>query len=193
MVRTLVCLLLSWALSAHAGQVFCRISTGGVGVPTYSETISVTDAGLPGLVFVGMTDPGQQWAQVLNLDSTWSAYQGGLYPPFARYDAGLPASQNVMVPLPVSDGTTGAIAGWSIYVGYGSLSLQSQQQIADRRAFLNQNKAKMVANGTWSTEYDSDDRMKWALVQQDLTKNNKYHLSLTVPYMDCNPPRGGGG
>ena len=185
--------LMIWSAQGWAGQVFCSPGAGGVPVPTYSETIQISQSGMPGLVWVGATDSGQQWAEVLTLNNTWNSYNGGLYPPFARYDSGLPSSVNVLAPLPVTDGTTGSIVGWTIYVGFGMLSAQAQQEVQARRAFLNQNQAAMIANGTWNSAYASDDQEKWALAQQDLTQNQRYWVSTTVPYINCNPPTQGGG
>ncbi|WP_207002665.1 hypothetical protein [Trinickia mobilis] len=162
-------------------------------VPVYSETITIPEAGQPGLVFVGMYNPAKTQADYLAQSGAWGTYQGGLYPPYGRYDAGLPGSVQVLVPLPGNDGTTNAVLGWTMYVGYGVLTPDAQAQVQARRSALNSMRAQRIAAGTWNAAYDSDDQFKWSLVQKDLTDNGKYHLSLVIPPLNCNPPDTGGG
>jgi hypothetical protein len=174
--------------TAHAGQVSCVQYQ-----PQYSETIQIPVAGQPGLVWVAARDADEKFAYFLTPTTGWTQYTGGLYPFYNRYDAGLPASLDIKSILPNTDGSTLTEQGWSIYVGYGTLTLDAQGLVQARREALNEMKPDRVAAGTWSTNYDSDDQFKWSLVQKNMTDNNQIQTSVaTMPLLYCAPLPSGG-
>ncbi|MCD5327927.1 hypothetical protein ACFFU8_09165 [Chromobacterium piscinae] len=157
--------------------------------PVIQDAVAVNEPGQPGLVFVGMHSPDQRTAYFLNLQGGWDAYQGGLYQPAARYDAGLPSSYPLTRYLPGTPSyTSAAFQGWTIYLGYGVLTPKAQGMVKTRRDALNQLRPERVAQGKWNPEYDSDDRFKLSLIQKDLMDNQKYVKSMVIPYLDCSPP-----
>jgi hypothetical protein len=175
---------------ANAGQFVCA-NDGSV---HYKDVVAVDEAGLPGLIWVGMHNPAKTAAYLLDLQGGWDAYNGGLLSPAGRYDNGLPGTLVIDVALPPGStpGTTDAYVGWQIYEGHGVLTQKSIQQVAQRRQALDAIKPSRVAAGTWPASYDSDDQIKWSLVQKDMTDNGKYVLAMTVPAINCAPMDGGG-
>ncbi|MFX1767967.1 hypothetical protein PWP93_36470 [Paraburkholderia sp. A1RI-2L] len=172
-----------------AAQLVCM----GDGSIHLRDTVIISEPGQPGLVWVGMHNPDKTAAYLLNLQGGWDAYNGGLYSPAGRYDNGLPATMNLDVPLPpgASFGSTDAFVGWQVYEGHGVYTPLAQSQVALRRATLNALKPSRVAAGTWNPAYDSDDEIKWTLVQKDMTDNSKYADVLSIPYVNCTPPGSG--
>ncbi|MCW3587400.1 hypothetical protein [Burkholderia cenocepacia] len=156
------------------------------GTVHYKHKVVVNEAGQPGLIWVGMHNPGKTAAYLLDQHGQWQKYDGGLLPPAGRFDGGLPATMDVDVQLPEPGPSTNWFVGWEIYEGYGVYTKASQDKVATRRAILNEVKPSRVAEGKWSPEYDSDDRFKWALVQKDMTDNGKYVQVVTIPLIDCN-------
>ena len=61
--------------------------------------------------------------------------------------------------------------------------------VAQRRAMLNSVRAQRIAAGTWSADYETDDRYIWSLIQGDMVNNNKFGAVITVPFIDCTPPQ----
>ena len=186
-----------WAVAAQASAVASLSCSGTQPVVTISFSAGA-DAGKPGLLWVGALDQSQTIGAVMTLSGAWATYEGGLYPPARRFDAGLPQGATLTVPVPPPAGyasttNTAHLVGYSIYVGHGALTAAAQQQIAARRAFLNSVKAQRVAAGTWSAEYDSDDRFAWSLVQKDMVDGGKWAAALTIPSIECDPFHGGRG
>lgn len=144
------------------------------------------DVGVPGLFWLGVLTPDQRDGAVLT-DQGWSAYHGGLYPFQARYDGGLPGVISLTVAFPGSELTTAGFVGYGVYVGHGAYTAQAMQAVASRRAALDRVRAKLIAAGTWSAEYDSDDRYIWSLVQKNMMDSQKYGSVMTVPFIDCTP------
>lgn len=163
-----------------------KLVCGMDGTVHFKDTVQVNEPGQPGLVWVGMHNPDKTAAYLLTLQGSWVQYDGGLLQPAGRYDGGLPAAFNVDVALPRPFASTGDFVGWQIYEGHGVYTKDAQDKVATRRSILNEVKPSRVAAGTWNAEYDSDDRVKWALVQKDMTDNGKYIKVLTIPYFSCN-------
>jgi hypothetical protein len=185
-------LAVSAATCAHvqAAQFVCSND----GTVHFKDAVVVNEPGQPGLVWVGMHNPAKTAAYLLNMQGGWDTYNGGLLSPAGRYDNGLPATLSIDVALPLgsSPGTTDAYVGWQIYEGHGVLTSASMQQVAQRRQALDAIKPSRVAAGTWPASYDSDDQLKWSLVQKDMTDNSKYVLATSVPPINCAPADGGG-
>lgn len=181
------------ALATGVATVTCGSAAPGVQHNGMAPMVQVryspdADTGSPGLLFLGLLSPDQTQGAVLSLKG-WSSYSGGLYPPQARYDAGLPGVIPISVGFPDGPGvlSTAGMAGFVLYVGHGAYTPDGQKQVANRRALLESVRAQRVAAGTWQAAYDSDDQMIWSLVQKDMTKNNKFVALLTVPSIDCAP------
>jgi hypothetical protein len=183
--------LLAAAMTAKAQSV----SLVCVGfTPTLQVNAAMgADAGQPGLFWLALGSQGLSVADYVDLNGQWESYQGGLFPPTVRYDAGLPTAVQMSVPLPGSPTNTSNFIGWIVGVGEGILTPASQQLVAQRRQSLNSAKAVEVAAGGWDASYDSDDQYKLALIQTDMQSNKKYQQALTIPFLDCNPNQGGGG
>ncbi len=145
------------------------------------------DAGAPGLFWLGVLTPDQTQGAVLTPQG-WATYQGGLYPFHARYDSGLPGSVTLSIPFPAGGLNTSGFVGFTIYAGHGVYTNQAQQTVSNRRAMLNGVRAQRIAAGTWQTDYDSDERMIWSLVQKNMVDNQKFGALLTVPFIDCAIP-----
>jgi hypothetical protein len=206
----------TWAQSASitcgppgspAGFGFGCVGSCGNGLPPQINISYSTgsDAGTPGLFWLGVLSPDQTVGAVMTLNQGWQPYQGGLYPPEARYDNGLPGTITITIPFPAPmqnnngfgnafggmQGTTldtSAYVGYSVYVGHGAYTSAGQALVADRRAMLISVKPQRVAAGTWQAAYDSDDQFIWSIVQKDMVTNSKYYSIITVPFVDCTPP-----
>lgn len=146
------------------------------------------DAGVPGLFWIGVLTSDQGSGAVLTMDQGWIVYQGGLYPFQSRYDGGLPGTIAKTIAFPGDPLSTASYVGYSVYIGHGAYGGAAKLKVADRRSALNSVKAKLVAKGVWNSEYESDDRYIWSLVQKDMVDNQKYASYLTVPYIDCSVP-----
>lgn len=198
-------LLLGVTLAAAAaaaqagGQASLSCSGGYYGVPTLSITYTPGgDAGNPGLTWVGVLSPDQTVGAVLDITNSWTTYNGGLYPPNARFDGGIPGTVTVSVPFPGdaygnTPTNTSAWVGYSIYMGHGIYTSDAATMVANRRTYLNSVKAERQAKGTWRAEYDDDTRFMWSLVQKNMVDKGKYGAVLTIPFLDCAPQDSGGG
>ncbi len=194
-------LLAAAAATAQAGGaawVTCGYSAQGVQNTGEAPILHISystagDAGTPGLFYLGVLSPDQKTGAVMT-GQGWTAYQGGLYPFQARYDAGLPGSITFSIPFPGYDLSTGSWAGYSIYAGHGAFNQQGMQAVQSRRAGLNEMKPIRVKNGTWRAEYDSDEQFILSVIQKNMTDGGKYAALITVPYIDCTPlpPDNGG-
>lgn len=146
------------------------------------------DTNAPGLFWLGVLTPDQTQGAVLT-QGGWATYEGGLYPFQARYDNGLPGTVQLRIPLPSNAMSTAGFVGYSIYAGHGVFTAQAQQTVATRRTSLNAVRAQRIAAGTWSSEYDSDDRFIWSLIQKNMVENQKFGPLITVPFIDCTMPQ----
>ena len=199
----------AFAAVSATGSITCGVGGNPFGygfgystTPTINVTLNTgADAGRPGLFWLGVLTPDQQTAFVLPLTGKWEKYQGGLYPPNARYDNGLPGTITVQVPIPpYYEGefagsqltNTALYQGHTVYVGHGALSPEAVKRVADRRTYLNSIREDRIARGKWSHHYDSDDQYKWALAQKDMTDGPKWGPVVTIPFLDCNPDNQGG-
>lgn len=188
-------LLAAQVAAAHAGgsaTITCGEAPPGVynngqaPILTISYTPGV-DANVPGLFWLGVMTPDQTQGAVLT-QAGWTNYQGGMYPFQARYDAGLPGTVQLRIPFPSNSLSTAGFVGYSVYAGHGAYTQAAQQMVASRRASLNAVRAQRIAAGTWSSEYDSDDRYIWSLIQKNMTENQKFGPLITVPFIDCTLP-----
>jgi len=145
-----------------------------------------TDTGTPGLFWLGVVSPDQTSGTALT-STGWQSYQGGLYPFQSRYDNGLPATIKLSIPFPTDSNTTSTMAfvGYQVYVGHGVYTTAAAQLVAERRSALDFVKPQEVAAGSWSPEYDTDDRYKWSLIQQNMVESKKYGAVYTIPVFDC--------
>ena len=140
------------------------------------------DTGSPGLIWIALVPPsdaGQTPPLFFTLNQRWESWEGGLYVPAGRFDEGLPAA------FSINSLVDRQYIGWSIYSGHGVLTEQAQRIVAARRAILTAQRDHRIAAGTWSTSYDTDDQMKWSLVQKDAKDNGKYGLLAEVPNLIC--------
>lgn len=183
------------AAFAQAGSGSAWISCGADYVPilNISYAPDVGDVGMSGLLWMGMLSPDQASGAVMTEQGWWAGYQGGLYPFASRYDAGLPRNVSKAYVLPVSGYSTANYVGYGVYVGHGAYTAASKAKVQERRTLLDSIRAARIAAGKWNTDYDSDDRYIWTLVQKDMTDRNKYGAVLTVPFVDCTPDVLGGG
>ncbi len=137
------------------------------------------DIGRAGLVWLTLVPPTMTAPLVYTLDGSWQEYQGGLFVPAGRYDAGLP--RLFTATTAVSD----QYVGWTVYAGHGVLTDKARQTIAWRRQVLDAQRAQRIAAGTWHREYESDERVTWSLVQKDADDNKKFTALGIIP--SCNP------
>ena len=140
------------------------------------------DTGRPGLIWIALVPPSDSDNTppvFFTLNQRWESWEGGLYVPAGRFDDGLPASFSINSLLDRQ------YIGWSIYSGHGVLTEQAQRIVAARRAILDAQRPKRIAAGPWSASYDSDDQMKWSLVQKDAKDNGKYKSLADVPNLIC--------
>jgi hypothetical protein len=193
------------SISAYAGMsasVTCGPASAG-GMPYYTgvgtkPVINITystgpDAGTPGLIWIAMSTPDQQagWAMPFSTGQWEPLQQGGLYPPLGIHADGLPAQLSFELPIPSSNEysmDTGAVVGYQLGIGHGVLNSGAQNKVSERRNFLNGIREDLIKRGKWSSEYDSDDQFKWALVQKDAMDSGKYAIGLVIPYVNCRPP-----
>lgn len=154
--------------------------------PVLTFTATTKDAGKPGLLWIGVHTPDKKFGYFLNLNGVWEQYTGGLYPPNKRFDGGLPERARMRVPLPSQANgadSTAAFAGWEIYVGYGALTKADEEVIKTRRKAIQD--ARKSGQKLDHPEYDSDERLAWALVQKNMVDNQKYRRVIVVPNMSC--------
>lgn len=189
--KTLLLGLMAAATVAHAGgsaRVVCNRFTPSLEV-SYSTG---ADAGKPGLLWVGVLTQDQSGG-AFHTGKDWESYNGGLYPFHSRYDGGLPATIRVTLPFPGNSSTTAQYVGYTVYTGNAQYTPEMREQVRDRREALNLVKNDMIARGVWRSEFDSDDYPILALAQNDLMRNKKYGMVLTIPFVDCNPAANEGG
>lgn len=190
------CFAGSHAYAQNVATISCSGNGGALSTPIINVVYSprAADALRPGLVWVALIPPDTSTRPYFyTLNSSWQQYQGGLFIPAARYDGGLPSSVTLAMPFPtITDGidvmrtsTTDNWLGWTIYAGHGVLTDRAMQLVQTRRAVLESQRAEREANGTWPSDYESDDRMKWSLVMKDMDDNKKFQGLLTVPHVDC--------
>jgi hypothetical protein len=192
----LAALLATQAVAAYAGgsaTITCGNAAPGVYNNGQAPVLHINytagvDAGAPGLFWLGVLSPDQTRGAVLTQQG-WATYQGGMYPFQARYDNGIPGTVTVTIPFPTSSLSTAGFVGFSVYAGHGVYTPRSQEMVAQRRAMLNSIRAQRIAAGTWSAEYETDDRYIWSLIQGDMVNNNKFGAVITVPFIDCTPPQ----
>lgn len=182
--------------AAQAAGTATIVCSGNTPVVQLSYSTG-SDAGQPGLVWVGALSPNGQVGAVLTMANTWAAYSGGLYPPYRRFDGGLSGVITATLPLPpdaagYAPTNTAHLQGSSVYVAHGVLTPQAQQQVAARRAFLESVKPQRQAAGQWRREYEDDTQFMWSLVQKNMVDGGKYGAVLAVPMVDCAPQQGGG-
>lgn len=148
------------------------------------------DSGVPGMFWLGALAPDQKSGGVL-VGSDWIGYQGGLYPNQAGYENGMPGVISLSVALPVSNLTTGEVAGYGVYMGHGVYTGQAASLFASWRASLDNAKSKLATMGNRSSTEDvgANERFIRALVQKNMTDQGKYGLVLVVPYIDCALPQ----
>lgn len=162
-------------------------NNGQAPVLTVSYTPGV-DTGSPGLFWLGVLSPDQTRGAVMTQQG-WTPYQGGLYPFQARYDNGLPGTVSLTIPFPVDPQSgmlsTAGFVGFAVYAGHGVYTKQAQQMVTNRRAMLNSVRAQRIAAGTWSADYDTDDRFIWSNIQKNMVDNQKFAPVITVPFIDC--------
>lgn len=188
----LVVSLLATAFAAHAqwpnpSQNLSdpRIECDGE-TPVITVTYSTKqDAGLPGLLYVGVLSPDKEKVSLLNLSNQWTDFPGGLYIPNKRYDGGVPASYKYQLTFPGNAKNTMAFANYDLYLGHGVLSQDSQAMIVSRRKALDSAKDNLVKRGAWNPIYDNDDHFKQALVQKDLVDNKKFGPVFKIPELNC--------
>jgi hypothetical protein len=178
------------AQAGGTASISCGVSQFGQAPVLSIKYLPSGDSGTPGLFFLGALTPNQQAGAVMT-PKGWLTYEGGLYPFQARYDTGLPGSISLEVPLPDGASTTAAYVGFGIYAGHGAYTTKGRAAVAERRASLNEAKAVLVADGMWNSEFNSDERYIYSLVQKDMVDNRKYGLLLTIPFVDCRPQSGG--
>jgi hypothetical protein len=150
------------------------------------------DAGIPGLFWFGLLSPDDKLGAVLTPNG-WTTYEGGLYPFHSRYDGGLPATIQFVVPFPDRMQSTGPYVGYRIYAGHGVYTPEMRDLVVTRRQSLNAVKPDMQAQGRWRVEFDTDDNFIWSLIQRDMVDKRKYGTLLTIPAIDCYGSGGMGG
>ncbi|MGA5726581.1 hypothetical protein ACPCHQ_21855 [Ralstonia thomasii] len=146
------------------------------------------DAGMSGLLYMGMLSPDQSTAVYWNPQDSLQVYQNGMPAPNRRFDAGVPATQVVTRPFPGQD--TYAFNGWTLYIGHGVLTDQDKALVQKRHDVMAAAKPARVAAGTWNAAYDDDEHYMQAMVERNMRQGNKYHSVMTIPVVDCRPATG---
>ena len=143
------------------------------------------DAGKPGLFWVGVHTPDQKYGYFFNAQGTWDQYTGGLYTPHKRFDSGLPPSIQMRIPIPSQMGadSSDAYVGWEIYAGHGALTKEDEAAIKSRRIAISE--ARKSGQNLADSEYNSDERFAWGLVQKNMVDNKKYYRVIVVPQNIC--------
>lgn len=173
--------------SGGSATVSCANGLGSPPVLSISYSPG-SDAGVPGLFWLGVLTPGKSGGAVLTPNG-WIQYQGGLYPYQSQFQGGLPAG-GISMSMEFPDGalTTAAYVGYEVYAGHGVYSLEGQQKVAVRRASVTSARNSLVASNQWNSYYTSDDSTIYAAVQQDMIDGGKYGSLITIPFVDCTPP-----
>jgi hypothetical protein len=162
-------------------------SAGNTKQPTIRLSYTTgSDAGTPGLFWLGLLSPDQTLGAVLT-EAGWTQYNGGLYPFQARYDGGLPAVISRTLNFPNNETTTSMYQGYTLYVGHGVYTAQAREKVAVRRNVLDTAKPELVARGRWRPENDTDLHYVHALIQKDMVDNKKYGGTIQIPVLNCNP------
>ncbi|MCY0853038.1 hypothetical protein [Cupriavidus sp. D39] len=158
---------------------------GRTPVVTLNLLVNPEDAGRPGLIYVGVHDPQQMQAALLNQDSAWEAFTGAaLIPHIVRRD-GL-SSVRLNIPLSSSP----SYQGWSLYVGYGALTLASEAMVQKAVVAVAGVKARYPDRPVPAVD---EDHFKRSLIQEDMRKNTKYRFvrAFTPELMSICEPLGG--
>jgi hypothetical protein len=185
MIKPIIVLTMAIAASQTFASGIATVACGPNAAPVLELSYdSGSDAGVPGLLFLGVLAPDKSIGAAMT-ESGWVQYEGGLYPFMTRFDTAFPATTKRSLPFPAGSSSTQQYVGYGVYIGHGVLSPAAQAMVMARRAGLTEAKPSMIAAGTWTKEYESDDRFKWSLVQKDMTDNNKFALALVIPFLDC--------
>ncbi|RWA52421.1 hypothetical protein AU476_17810 [Cupriavidus sp. UYMSc13B] len=127
--------------------------------------MNAEDVGRPGLIYVGAHDPQQTQAAFLG-QYGWEPFTGVAFPPAVVRRDGL-VSQTLQIPL----SNVAGWPNWSLYVGYGALSVTSENMV--RQAVL----SVATAKAKWPDRPIppvNEDHFKRSLIQEDMRKLSKY-------------------
>lgn len=152
-----------------------RLDCHGANIPpvaTVKLNVNGVDQGLPGLIYVGAANPDQTDAQFFS--NGWQEIGSGLFPIYAVVRSGL-ESVDVSIPLSTS------LVGWSVYVGYGALSMADEHKVEVRRQALDHAK---TLNPQMRANQIPDDNLRATLIQMDMTKNTKYRFIYIPTFQD---------
>lgn len=152
-----------------------RLDCHGANIPpvaTVKLNVNGVDQGLPGLIYVGAANPEQTDAQFFS--NAWQEMGSGLFPIYAVVRSGL---QSVDISFPLN----ASFVGWSVYVGYGALSLADEQKVEVRRRGFDHAK---IRNPQMTAHQIPDDNLRATLIQMDMTKNTKYRFVYTPTFQD---------
>lgn len=165
-------------------QVVCQ---GTQPFASLTLPIGAADLGHPGLLYIGMHDPGMSQAAFF-VNGNWVGYQGGLFPINTIASGGL---YNVRMVIPLPPSLAGG--GWKLYVGYGALSAAAESQVQATINAISAAKALKTDAALGAIDPNSYRR---TLIQSDMTQAGKYgYVNTGVetnPYV-CQPEFGGGG
>lgn len=198
---TLLLIAQCLGLAANASGNASIRCDGPAAKPVMQVTYSPDgDAGAPGLFWLALVSPDETLAFVLsqrgwlrfdNLQPWgWTATQSDQSVHWGRYDQGLPPAIGLVAPFPDTvSSSTGAYAGYSLYLAHGVLSTADQERVRVRREVLNAAKPALMERGRWRPENDDDLGYSHSLVQRDMRVNRKFGVATIVPDIDCQ--RGG--
>lgn len=148
------------AIAISAPRIYCGNDQRYADVIIY---VNPSDVGRPGLLYVGAHDPTQTSARFLS--GGWLDWNGSLYPIYMIQRTGL-ADTKVTIPL------NEIPYDWTIYVGYGALTIKDEDTVQRAMEGVAKVRAKYPDRPIPSVTADHYRRV---LIQEDMTRNRKYH------------------
>lgn len=138
------------------------------------------DRGLPGVIYLGVIDDSGTRPFFLGSDG-WLEVTSGTIPPYSIQRQGL---QNFSLSMDLS--SLPQVNGRNLFIGYGALTAASSRMVQAGIDAATKMKERFPNRPVMTVEPDLH---RIALVQDDMTKNSKYHFVINAanfPICDSN-------
>jgi hypothetical protein len=142
-----------------------RICVGGAPHIRVNLYVNPPDKNLSGLIYVGSHDSSQTQAEFF-YENQWIAWESGLYPIYMTFRSGLNDMTFVIPFNRISEKL-----GWRLYVGYGALSVESEQKVGQITESYERARTKLPDRVFHTVE---PDHIRRTLIQMDMLDNLKY-------------------
>jgi hypothetical protein len=153
-------------ISISEVSTFCQ---GNIPYARFKLLINTADKGFPGLIYVGAHSPERTKAEFYH-GSYWDVWEEGMFPPNLILRDGL---NDTALAIPLDRLTDKQ--GWRLYVGYGVLTVESEQKVQQMLQAYQIARAKLPDRQIPMVD---PDHYRRTLVQTNMIDNMKYRYVL---------------